>query len=233
MLNDSNLTFSFAVKTFGPVGLRGVIMAGFIAAVMGASSALTNSASTIFTLCIFRRFIRPHGSEAATVRVGQWASAAILLVAALWSPLVGKADTIFTYFQSGVTYLATPFIAVTLVGIVWKRPGRLAGSAGLLGGVVIQACVVLTARLLLDKGYLTREVHWLYLAFAAEVLTILFVIIVSRCAEPAPLDQVRDFVWKPSMLSDELAANRKWYKSLLLWYVVYSTVWASVYWHFR
>ena len=233
MLRDPNLTFSFAVKTFGPTGLRGVIMAGFISAVMGASSALTNSASTIFTLCIFKRFFRPQISELTTVRVGRWASALILLVAALWCPLIAKADTIFTYFQTGVTYLATPFIAVSLIGIFWRRPGRVAGAVGLLGGLIIQVSLALGAKMLVVRGYVHKEIHWLYVAFAAEILTILLVIMVSLSTVPAPVDQVEEFIWKPALVKGELATVRSWYKSLFFWYAIYSAIWFCVYAYFR
>jgi len=233
MLSDPNLTFSFAVKTFGPTGLRGIIMAGFLAAIMGSSSALTNSASTIFTLCIFRRFIRPQASEVNTVKVGRWASAVVLLVAAAWCPLIGKAETIFTYFQTGVTYLATPFIAVSLIGIFWRRAGSLAGSIGLLGGLTIQVVVALSAKLLFVRGYYGTEIHWFYLAFVAEILTIVLVVGVSLLTDPAPAERVEEFVWKPALILGDHGPNQPWYKSLLLWYFVYSVIWFTVYFYFR
>jgi solute:Na+ symporter, SSS family len=233
MLASSNLAFSFAVKTFGPVGLRGVIMAGFLAAVMGASSALTNSASTIFTLCIFRRFIRPAASETTTVLVGRWASAAVLVIAALWCPLINKAENIFTYFQTGVTYLATPFISVSLVGIFWKRTNSLAASVGLVGGLAIQISVVFGAKVLFLRGYYGRQIHWLYLAFIAEVLTICLVCGLSLITAPAQSDAVEPFVWKPMWFLHAEGVKKPWYKSLLLWYLVYSAIWYSVYHHFR
>jgi solute:Na+ symporter, SSS family len=233
MLASSNLAFSFAVKTFGSVGLRGVIMAGFLAAVMGASSALTNSASTIFTLCIFRRFIRPAASERTTVLVGRWASAAVLVIAALWCPLINKAENIFTYFQTGVTYLATPFISVSLVGIFWKRTSSLAASVGLVSGLAIQIGVVFGAKVLFLRGYYGRQIHWLYLAFIAEVLTICLVCGLSLITAPAQADAVEPFVWKPMWFLHAEGVKKPWYKSLLLWYLVYSAIWYSVYHHFR
>jgi SSS family solute:Na+ symporter len=233
MLSDSNLTFSFAVKTFGPNGLRGVIMAGFLAAVMGASSALTNSASTIFTLCIFRRFIRPETSELSTVKVGRWASAVVLLIAAAWCPLLGRSESIFTYFQTGVTYLATPFIAVSLVGIFWRRAGPIAGSSGLIGGLVIQVAVAIAAKLLFLRGFYSREIHWLYLAFVAEVLTILLVVCVGLVTDPAPAGEIGEFLWKPSLIVDKRQPTHPWYQSLILWYLVYSAIWYMIYFHFR
>jgi solute:Na+ symporter, SSS family len=104
MLSNPNLTFSFAVRTFAGTGLRGVIMAGFLAAVMGAAGATANSASTIFTLDIYGRFINIKASEETKVYVGRIATAAILLISAAWCPLVGRAQTIFGSAQeSGQT----------------------------------------------------------------------------------------------------------------------------------
>lgn len=232
-LEDPNLAFSFALNNFAPTGLRGIIMAGFLAAVMGASSSVTNSAAAIFTLGVYRRFLRPQATEVATVAIGRWTSTAVLLVAAGWCPLVGRAETIFTYFQTGVTYLATPFIAVSLVGIFWRRPGALAGSIGVGGGIVIQILVAVAARLLVTRGYYPHDIHWLYVAFVAEVLTILLVIGVALGSAPAPAAQVEKFVWRPSMILEGQGGGGRWYRSLLLWYLLYSAIWFSVYFYFR
>jgi SSS family solute:Na+ symporter len=233
MLSNPNLTFSFAVRTFAGTGLRGVIMAGFLAAVMGAAGATANSASTIFTLDIYGRFISNQASEETKVFVGRIATAAILLISAAWCPLVGRAQTIFTYFQTGVTYLATPFIAVSLVGIFWKRPNSVAGSIGLVGGLVIQILAVLAARFLLMAGYVAHPIHWLYIAFVAEVLTASLVVGLSFVLSPAPAEGVDGLIWSPSLL--RVFARRKggWYTNLVLWFVVYSAIWFAVYVHFR
>ena len=232
MLQNPNLTFSFAVRNFATTGLRGVILAGFLAAVMGASSVLTNSASTIFTLDIYRRFFRPGATEAQTVQVGRIASTAVLLVAAAWCPLIGLSDTIFTYFQTGVTYLATPFIAVCLVGIFWRRAGELVGSVGLAGGIAIQILVAIAAKLLLVGGYLSHPLNWLYVAFIAEVLTILLMVIVALSTSPQADLEVSNMVWSPQLILTSVVSKGPWYKSLLLWYLLYTAIWFSVYWHF-
>ena len=161
-------------------------MAGFLAAIMGASSSVTNSAAAIFTLGVYKRFLRPQASEEALVRTGRWASTLVLLVAAAWCPLIGRAETIFTYFQTGVTYLATPFIAVSLVGILLRRPGPRAGAIGVGGGIVIQILAALAAKFATAQGYVGQEIHWLYVAFVAQVLTMLLVVAVGFVTPPAP-----------------------------------------------
>jgi SSS family solute:Na+ symporter len=233
MLSNPNLTFSFAVKTFGTTGLRGIIMAGFLAAVMGAASALVNSAATIFTLDIYGKSINPGVAEAPKILIGRMASVAVLITAAAWCPLIGRAQTIFTYFQTGVTYLATPFIAVILVGIFWKRPSALAGSVGLVGGLTIQILVALGAKLLFATGYLHQPLHWLYVAFVGEFLTILMVLATSLATSPAPAEQVAGLVWRPALVFAHMDRRQRWYKNVLMWYLVYSSLWFSLYYHFR
>jgi SSS family solute:Na+ symporter len=233
MLSNPNLTFSFAVKTFGTTGLRGIILAGFLAAVMGASSALVNSAATIFTLDIYGKSINCGAAEARKILVGRVASVAVLVTAAAWCPLIGLAQTIFTYFQTGITYLATPIIAVILVGIFWRRPGALAGSVGLMGGLAIQIIVAIGAKLLFATGHLHEPLHWLYVAFAAEVLTVLLIIMTSLATAPAPAEGLADLIWRPSLVWGHQGPPQPWYKNVLLWYLVYSSLWFSVYYHFR
>jgi SSS family solute:Na+ symporter len=232
-LSSPNLTFSFAVSNFAGAGLRGIIMAGFLAAVMGAAGATTNSASTIFTLDIYSRYIRRGATERTKVYVGRIATAAVLLIAAAWCPLVGHAQTIFTYFQTGVTYLATPFIAVSLVGIFWRRPNALAGSIGLVGGLVIQVVAVIVAWFLYTAGYVSHPVHWLYVAFAAEVLTIALLVGCSLFLSPAPQEKIASLVWHPSLLRVFFQGNIPWYKNPVLWFAVYSAIWFAVYIHLR
>jgi solute:Na+ symporter, SSS family len=233
MLSDPNLTFSFAVRTFAGTGLRGIIMAGFLAAVMGAAGATTNSASTIFTLDMYGRFIRPESTDKSKVYVGRVATATVLLIAAAWCPLVGYAQTIFTYFQTGVTYLATPFIAVSLVGIFWRRPNSRAGSIGLVGGLVIQILAVLAAHLLLTLGYVSHPVHWLYIAFVAEVLTVLLVVGVSFRMSPPPAEKIEGLIWSSALLQVFVRQEGRWYTNLIFWFAIYSAIWFAVYIHFR
>jgi len=234
MLENPNLTFSFALKTFSPQGLRGLILAGFLAAIMSTVSSLTNSSATIFSLDIYKRWLRPDTSDLHLVRIGRKTSILVLLLAALWCPLVGKAETIFTYFQTGVTYLATPFIAVTLVGIFSKRANTIAASVGLVGGLIIQVGVVLAVRFSFVSSYVGPNPNWLYLAFIAEALTVLLILLITAFTPPAPETMTQGLVWRPSQLVSLIRDSRRsWWQSLILWYTLYACIWFGVYVYFR
>src|SRR5512136_1598963 len=159
-LDNPDKAFPFALKTLAPQwGLRGIILSGFIAAIMAAISSLANSTATIFSLNVYHRLIDRNAGERRLVLVGRFASAASLGLAALIAPLVERLGGIFRYFQTGVTFLSTPFITVMLAGLLWKRANYAGALFGLVGGLVIQVLVALTNSLL---GF---QLHWLYQAF--------------------------------------------------------------------
>jgi len=226
-LQSQDLTFPFALKTFAPAwGLRGIILAGFLAAVMSSISALANSTATIFSLDVYKRLINPGASDHRLVRVGQFASLCALVLAGILAPAVEYAGGIFQYFQTGVTYLATPFIAVILVGLFWGRANHQGAIAGLLGGIVVQISVVIVDRSL---GW---DLHWLYIGAIAEALIVLLVVVVSVATPPPPPEKWKPFLWRPSMLVGITGEVRPWFSSVQLWFSVYAIVFVLVYWWF-
>src|SRR5262249_10558490 len=147
--------FPCALAVFAPSGIRGVILAGFVAAVMSAMSALANAVATIFSLDVYHRFLRKQASDAELIATGRIAAGGALVVAAIIAPSIATVG-LFRYFQTGITYMATPFISVVLLGILWQRTSYAGAIAGLLGGLAIQ--VALAA--ILWAGGIT--LHWLY-----------------------------------------------------------------------
>jgi SSS family solute:Na+ symporter len=227
-LENPDTTFPFALTEFASgYGLRGIILAGFLAAVMSTVSALANSTATIFALDIYKRVIRKDAADRQTVRVGQSASLLALAIAALLCPAVEEMGGIFRYFQTGVTMLATPFISVFLLGILWKRANFPGAVFGLIGGLVIQCAVALGAPMAGIK------LHWLYTAFIAQIIIMAGVVAVSLATAPPDEERVALFVWKPSLLaSGNVDAARPWYQGIRFWFGLYAVIWIGLYWRF-
>ena len=226
--DDPDATFPFALREFASIsGLRGVILAGFLAAVMSAVSALANSTATIFALDIYRGMIRKDADDRDVVRVGRIASLLALSLAAFVCPVVKSLGGIFTYFQTGVTWLATPFISVFLLGILWKRANYPGAIFGIVGGLIIQLTVAISAPLL---GF---KLHWIYTAFIAQVMIMIGIVAVSLATQPPLNQQVKDYVWHSALLRRHaLEISRPWYQSISLWFGVYAVLWFYIYWRF-
>ena len=219
--------FPFALATFAPSGVRGVILAGFLAAVMSTVSALANSIATIFSLDVYRRFFRRSAGDAELIRTGRIAGALALLAASLIAPAIAHIG-LFTFFQTGITYMATPFVSVILVGIFWRRATYTAAVTGLLGGIVIQVALAL------GLPACGLDLHWLYIGAIAEVLTILLVIAVSLRTTPPRPGQVETLVWRRELLNayDE-NGRRPWWQQVGFWFGIYTVGMGILYWCLR
>jgi solute:Na+ symporter, SSS family len=254
-LTEIDKTFPFALKTFGGTwGLRGIILSGFLAAVMSATSALANSTATIFSLDIYKRIINRNATDRQMVWAGRIVSFLALATAALLAPAVSRLGGIFMYFQRSVTFLSTPIIAVIIVGILWRRANYASGIFGLLGGFIIQAAVVFADTILYflaakSEAFLHWkpavliaaadtirgwELHWFYQAFFAEILIIIGMIIVALCTAPPEEARWKPFWWRPSLLSEyDEGAKRPWYAQIKIWFAIYAVIWFYLYWRFR
>jgi SSS family solute:Na+ symporter len=228
-LDNPDKTFPFALKTIAPEwGLRGIILAGFIAAVMSATSALSNSVATIFSFDVYKKLINRNASDRSMILVGRMAAVAALAIAATIAPSVEHLGGIFNYFQKGVSFLATPFISVLWMGILWRRTNYPGALFGIIGGSVIQGVIVIVAYPILHT-----ELHWLYLAAIAQVLTMLGIMIVSFVTPAMAAEKVEPLLWTFSTLTQfDDGRKRPWYQSLWLWLGIFAIGWFIVYWRF-
>ncbi|MGO9199188.1 MAG: SLC5 family protein [Limisphaerales bacterium] len=224
--DQQDQVFPFALQVFAPSGLRGVILAGFVAAVMSSTSALANAVGTIFSLDVYRRLFRPQAEDHHLILAGRIASGAALGLACLAAPLVAHVG-IFKYFQTGVTYMATPFVSVILLGIIWKRINYPGALAGLVGGLVIQIGLALAL------WALDVRLNWLYIGSIAQVLTMLLIVGVTLRTAPAPAATYTQFLWRPAVLAQyDEGRIRPWYKQVKLWFGLYAVIWVYLYWRF-
>lgn len=227
MPDNQDKAFPLALQLFAPSGLKGIILAGFFAAVMASVSSLSNSIATIFSLDVYKKYINKDAGDKKLIVAGQISGGAALIASSLIAPLVGSVG-LFKYFQTGVTYMATPFISVLLMGLFWRRANYAGAVAGLIGGVIIQ--VALGAFLLAANVTL----HWLYVGAIAQALTMLLIVVVSLRTTPPVLAEIDRFLWKWSWVQnmDDKAARRPWWKQIKLWFALYALAWCYIYWRF-
>ena len=229
-LEKPDLAFTFALGEFAPAwGVRGIVVAGLIAAVMAALSAQVNSASTLFSTDLYKKLIHKEATDREMVRVGRIASFVVLLLAAVLSPIVGLFG-IFKFFQFALTAIAIPFMATILMGVLWKRVNYAGALFGLVGGVVITSVLMAVF-----SGQWTGipELHFFYIGGISEVIIIIGIAIVSLSTAPPDYAKIAPFVWRPQLLGtyDE-GVRRPWYQQLKLWCGIVVVIWFYLYWKF-
>jgi SSS family solute:Na+ symporter len=112
--------FPLMVKYLLPPGLRGIVVAGLLSALMGSLAGVFNACSTLFTVDLYQKW-KPAASQTDLVRMGRIATAAMVGVALLWIPVIQGANGLYGYLQSVQGYLAPPIFVVFFFGVFWKR----------------------------------------------------------------------------------------------------------------
>ena len=120
-----------------PTGLKGLVAAGLMAALMSSLASVFNSASTLFTVDIFKRMY-PTTPEKKLVNIGKIATTIIVFLGMLWIPIMNKigGGILYQYLQNVQAYIAPPITAVFVIGILWKRMNGQAAIATLFYGLI-------------------------------------------------------------------------------------------------
>ncbi|KAG9271030.1 sodium/myo-inositol cotransporter [Astyanax mexicanus] len=201
----SNIAYPRLVMSVMPVGLRGLMMAVMIAALMSDLDSIFNSASTIFTLDIYK-MVRSCASSRELVIVGRLFVIFMVTISIAWVPVIieMQGGQMYLYIQEMAGYLTPPIAALFLLGVFWKRCNETGAFWGGMTGFVLG-----TLRLLL--GFIYREpkcdqpderplfithVHYMYIAAGLFWASGLVTVVVSLCTPPPTKERIqRTTVW--------------------------------------
>jgi SSS family solute:Na+ symporter len=189
-LDSPDQALPVLVGTLLPAGLRGLVVAGLLAALMSSLSSVFNSCSTLVTLDIYKK-LRPDAPERRLVLVGQLSTVVLVALALAWVPFMKRiSDQLFQYLQSVQAYISPPIAAVFLVGLFLPWVNARGAMVSLIGGFVL-GTVRLIAELNLDRLQDGGPLHWMatvnFLHFAAllfVVCTVLLVVFSLGSAAP-------------------------------------------------
>ncbi|XP_072542474.1 sodium/myo-inositol cotransporter [Salminus brasiliensis] len=201
----SNIAYPRLVMSIMPVGLRGLMMAVMIAALMSDLDSIFNSASTIFTLDIYK-MVRTCATSRELVVVGRVFVLFMVTISIAWVPVIieMQGGQMYLYIQEMAGYLTPPIAALFLLGVFWKRCNETGAFWGGMTGFVLG-----TTRLIL--GFVYREprcdqpderpafithVHYMYIAAGLFWASGLVAVGVSLCTPPPSKEKVqRTTVW--------------------------------------
>lgn len=198
-LASSDQALPALVQQVLPVGIRGLVVAGLLAALMSSLSSVFNSTSTLITWDIYRE-LKPAASERELVWVGRAATVGLTAAGFAWIPFMDSiSTTLYQYLQSVQSYIAPPIAAVFLLGLAWKRINAQGAMSALLIGFVLGA-----TRLILElvnggeqEGLAAgtvweaiAEFNFLHVAIVLFVICVVIMIAVSLATDPPPDDKV-------------------------------------------
>lgn len=164
--DECQAAFPLMVQAVVPVGLRGLVVAGLLSALMSSLAGVFNACSTLFTMDLYRKF-QPKASQGQLVWIGRVATGAMVLVGLCWIPVIQGQKGLYFYLQAVQGYLAPPIFVVFFLGVFFKRLNAKGCLAALVVGFamgVFRLVIDTPVALKLDgyaEGYAPNSFLWI------------------------------------------------------------------------
>jgi solute:Na+ symporter, SSS family len=237
--------FPLMVKDLLPAGLRGIVVAGLLAALMSSMAGAFNASSTLFTMDLYTKF-RPNASQHRLVWVGRAATAAMVVISLLWIPVIQGAHSLYDYLQGVQGYLAPPIFTVFVFGIFNRRLNSKGCLAALLVGFVLGVF-----RLAVDTpvslhlpgfadGYnpgsflwIVNNLYFQYYSLFIFIVSVIVMVVVSYATAPPTPEQVAGLTYGTVTMEDRAQSRASWSGRELIASVVVLVLILAAYLYFR
>ena len=222
-------SYILLVQSLIPRGLRGLILAAIAAALMSHLSAMINSTSTILTMDLYKRLLRPSASERSLVVFGQWSGALVMalgILIALWFST--SRSSLFILIQEGFAYIAPPFAVIFTTGLLWRRANGAAAMTTIAAGF---SFTLLLQFYLFRQPWLAPYANYLHRAVISWAFCMVVMIATSLLTRaPAP-EKTKGIIWSLRYAALPAAEQVRYsgWKDLRLWWLIFIGTVLSIY----
>ena len=209
-IGNPDLVFPTLAFDLLPVGLRGLILTALIAAIMSSLDSALNAAASLVTMD-FVQPLRPRTSARALLVIGRLVTAAAMVIAAAYAPLIEEFGSLFQYFQSTLSYIVPPIVAVYLGGIFCKRITAQAAFSAIIGGVLIGVALFVAKEVTgVWEALGLPAIHFTYMSIIMFALAILILTVVSLCTPAPAADAIAGLTFRRADLAAGTGVPRRW-----------------------
>ena len=212
-MTDTDTAFPTLVKHVMPVGLRGLLAGGLLAALMSSLASVYNACSTLFTMDIYKK-MKPEAGNKELVRVGRIATGVVVLLGMAWIPLMKNiSNNLYSYLQSVQSYLAPPIAAAFLLGVFSKRINAKGAYSAMVVGFIIgisKLIFELTQKQLSGIFLEFATLNFLYFCIFLFAISIVIMIVVSLLTDKPNQEQIRGLTFATTVAEDKAASRASW-----------------------
>jgi SSS family solute:Na+ symporter len=212
--------FPMMVQYLLPPGLRGIVVAGLLSALMGSLAGVFNACSTLFTVDIYEK-IRPKATQRELVRMGRLATVAMVVIALLWIPVVKGAHGLYGYLQSVQGYLAPPIFVVFFLGVFWKRLNAKGCFWAMVIGFIVgifRMAVDTPITLGLFKSYpegsflwIVNNINFQYFSILITLISAVVMVGVSYAGAIPDYDRIKGLTFSTASEEDRKRTRDSWH----------------------
>ncbi len=219
MRDNAQQAFPILVKYVLPVGVRGIVVAGLLAALMSSLSSVFNASSTLFTMDFYTR-IKPKATQHQLVWIGRIATAVMVIIGLLWIPVIRGGKGLYDYLQTVQGYLAPPIFVVFFFGIFHKRLNHKGCLAALITGfamglfrLVIDTPVKLLENFTYQQGsffWIMNNIFFQYYSLVILIVSVAVMYIVSYMTEEPSYKKISGLTYATITTEDRKQSRSSW-----------------------
>ena len=225
--HEAQAAFPMMVKYLLPPGLRGIVVAGLLSALMGSLAGVFNACSTLFTVDLYQKW-KPEATQHELVRMGRIATIVMVVIALAWLPVVRNARGLYEYLQAVQGYLAPPIFVVFFFGVFFKRLNAKGCLWAMLVGFVLGVF-----RMLVDTpvtlamfgrdenkvalGYTEHSFLWIinninfqYFSVLITIVSAVVMIVVSYMTRKPDYERIQSLTFGTATEEDRRATRASW-----------------------
>jgi SSS family solute:Na+ symporter len=242
--SQAQAAFPLLTMSILPVGVRGIVVAGLLAALMSSLAGVFNASSTLFTMDLYAKF-RPDASKSQLVWTGRMATAVMVIIGLLWIPVIQGARGLYEYLQGVQSYLAPPIFAVFFLGVFMKRLNAKGCLAALIAGFLMGAfrLAVDTPVTLgiggfggYDQGsflWIVNNIYFQYYSLLIFLVSAAAMIAVSYATAPPAYEKISGLTYATVTADDRAQSRTSWNQRDVIASIVVLILIGIAYFYFR
>jgi len=220
--DQAQKAFPMLVMMVLPVGVRGIVVAGLLAALMSSLAGVFNASSTLFTMDFYNK-LRPGASQHQLVWIGRVATTAMVIIGLLWIPVIRGGKGLYDYLQGVQAYLAPPIFVVFFLGIFIKR----LNAKGCLAALIVGFAMGLF-RLAVDTPvklkttfpnfsyaegsffWIVNNIYFQYYSVLILLVCIVVMVVVSYMTAPPNYEKIQGLTYATRTAEDRKRTRASW-----------------------
>ncbi len=230
-MTDPDQALPALIHQILPTGLKGLVLAGLLAALMSSLSSVFNSSSTLFTVDFYHKWY-PEASQRQLVRVGQISTIVLVVISLAWIPFMRamiEGGGVYKYLQSIQAYISPPIAAAFLLGLFMKKLNGRGAMLALWGGFLIgmlrlvgeylknENILQVNNRSLMDYFVNSNFLHFAIFLFLVSALLL---VVGSRFAPAYSMERLKNLVYESSEPESGKRSKEFWLTLILIGAVV-------------
>lgn len=206
--------YPWLIAQFIPIGIKGLVLAALVAAIVSSLASMLNSTSTIFTMDIYKPYLNKNASEKILVRTGRITAFTALIIAIIVAPLLGNIPQMFQYIQEYTGLVSPGILAIFLMGLFWKKTTNKAAIWGATLSIIVAFLLKLPE----------VDLPWMDQMLYTMLITIVIIVGISLTTSD-DVDDPKGIPLTAKMFKTDSVFNIAAYGVLLLTALLYAIFW--------